>query len=963
MTDPVRYAAVPQIEAGTHEGPIAQLLATADGRRLISAGDTTIRVWDLAAQRCERLLLGQVDRIADERAVDGRVDRIAASPDGRWVVALRRWRQRVLAALDPRPPRDPGHDGGWVTEVQVYALDTGNLHARHVHPGLLLDLDFSPDGRWLATAGLLRDGRVRQAEVRLLAVRDLLRPGDRAPPPPKARLAVGPRRRSATLQAAVRFVAPLPHARGGPQLVAAISDESSPQGHVAWLGHRERRGLELQRLEACGEPLAPLTLSAGPSMAAVAALASRGRKLRGRLLWFRHDGSARGGVDTEAPPASTAFSPSGHRLMAGLIVDPEGTLAAPTGMQTVQVNAYEVAATGAPALRSTYYGHDGSVWALTALGDDRAASSGGDHQAIHCWRHDRRVAELQLALRGVGRVAYEPGITADERVLFGTVPVRLLPPGHPKRQQSFDLRRLQLTTTAASDIRCNDFVSRKWWVSYDDSPVISLRYRGDTDERTPDREPELKLFVGADDEWVIWCRSGYYASSPGARGRIGYRVSRGPAQEALLVPSDRFIAFYRPDLVKAVVRHGTEARARARGVAIPPMDVVHMLPPIVELAPDGVRQADGRVGFELTLESPCPAHLPTRVSVLRNGRVVWIDRTPPQRPHARCSVPALPLLPGANRFAIHAENALAKSVPLELQLTGPELGNAAADVDAPGRLYLLSVGVAEFTDPATPRLRFPPRDAQAVYDAFVHGRLEGPRGAQQPAGNRAFESVVASVLVNAQATKAAILAELDRMCSEIHQRHREAGAERDVLFVFLSGHGTQKIDGTSVELYFQNFDMKPTWHDVAETGLSMLDLGDRVTSVPAEVVLVIDACHAALAGTGVVAGLDAEELARRVQSIHERGMYLVSAARATEFAREDSGTRLGVLTASLLEALHEARTGARGVRDGGLQVLMSELMAGVQRLVPVITARAGTKPQTPVCRIYGDLVPLTILKT
>jgi len=35
----------------------------------------------------------------------------------------------------------------------------------------------------------------------------------------------------------------------------------------------------------------------------------------------------------------------------------------------------------------------------------------------------------------------------------------------------------------------------------------------------------------------------------------------------------------------------------------------------------------------------------------------------------------------------------------------------------------------------------------------------------------------------------------------------------------------------------------------------------------------------------------------------------------------------------------------------------------VQRIVPEVTARAGAKPQTPVCRVYGDLVPLTIFKT
>ena len=38
------FEAFPQVDAGTHGGCIVQLLATPDGRFLVSAGETTIRV-------------------------------------------------------------------------------------------------------------------------------------------------------------------------------------------------------------------------------------------------------------------------------------------------------------------------------------------------------------------------------------------------------------------------------------------------------------------------------------------------------------------------------------------------------------------------------------------------------------------------------------------------------------------------------------------------------------------------------------------------------------------------------------------------------------------------------------------------------------------------------------------------------------------------------------------------------
>jgi uncharacterized caspase-like protein len=323
-------------------------------------------------------------------------------------------------------------------------------------------------------------------------------------------------------------------------------------------------------------------------------------------------------------------------------------------------------------------------------------------------------------------------------------------------------------------------------------------------------------------------------------------------------------------------------------------------------------------------------------------------------------VPPLPLLPGPNRFSLHAENSQAKAVPVEFEIAGPAVADDAPVADAPGRLFLLSVGVSVFADARLKALRFPALDAQAVVDAIGHGRVAAAPGDTR---NLAFEGADTRLLVDRAATKSAILAELDRMCAEIAERHRRSGRERDVLFVFLSGHGLRVFERDVPSLFFANHDLVPSAEEVDATGLSLLDLGDRITAVPAEVVLVVDACHSALAGSGVAAGLDAEELARRVHSIYERGMYVLSAARADELAREDATSRFGVLTAALMEALEALRPRGSKPSGQGLEVLMADLVAGVQRLVPVVSARAGALPQTPVCRIYGDLLPLTILKT
>jgi len=133
--------------------------------------------------------------------------------------------------------------------------------------------------------------------------------------------------------------------------------------------------------------------------------------------------------------------------------------------------------------------------------------------------------------------------------------------------------------------------------------------------------------------------------------------------------------------------------------------------------------------------------------------------------------------------------------------------------------------------------------------------------------------------------------------------------------------------------------------------------------VPAEVVLVIDACHAGMAGGNLMSGLDAEELAQRIHAVNERGMYILNAARSEEKAREDVAGGQGVFTRAMLDALASERflvadAPGRARRSIG----MLGLIAGIQELLPRITERARTRAQTPVCRMYGDLLPLTIYR-
>lgn len=538
--------------------------------------------------------------------------------------------------------------------------------------------------------------------------------------------------------------------------------------------------------------------------------------------------------------------------------------------------------------------------------------------------------------------------------------------------------------------------SGRWLVTSGADQIIRLWFMDDLEQDSKaDLDPALNLFVGSDDEWVIWSNSGYYNASQRGDRRFGYHVNRGPDKEALFFSSDRFIkAFFRPDIIQAIVKYGSEEGAfhemARQDPAAGPIEVAQILPPIVELTAKGLSTTEDKVTLTFTVEEMNPAKPVTRVWIVDNEQFAWGSQK-----HQNKYRVTLALLPGQNRIKILAENESTKSVPLILTIKGPEprkapkrktfqtapsargkplsrdglvsargntskversavntiLGDGENALPDNGILYLLAVGVSDLEKPRPDRafnnLKFADADAIAIYNAFAKEKLTGMLDKKAPMRNKAFQSVEATILVNQEATKAAILKAIDKICAKIKIRSKKRGSQRDVLLVFLSGHGVRRTDPKTheQELYFWNYDLD--FENTRGTGLSLIDLGKKITSVPADVILATDACHSGMAGSDVVKGLDPNELAKRIYAINERGMYILNAARSDELAIESGRKDIqhGVFTKSILETLRLEQ-----------DVNMLNLIASVQQRVQYYTDHE----QTPICRLYGDLLPLVV---
>jgi uncharacterized caspase-like protein/WD40 repeat protein len=940
-----------KLDTGTHTSDVVQLVVTPDGRQLISAGECTIRVWDGSTRRLLRVLLSHVSGRSEEVYGPGNVLRMALCPaGGRALVVLKSWGPAAGSRAAPRA----------ATEVQVFDIQTGNLQTRFLHEGEPVDLDFSADGRFIALAG-------RRAQVQVYVARDLLKAGFDCVPAPLAEHRFGRPARSAGPAAAVRFVA-APRRKADPYaLVVAVNAAPAGQGMLYWARFDPATGLRIARRARTEARIAPDTLAVNDEWAVVGARDTvvRGGQKVGRVLCHLHEGTQRDCLFVEAPPAATAFAPTGLRLLVGL----SAPLLSVPGQAVLPVQSFAVSCLGFE-LRSTYHGHDDGVRGLAFLADDLAVSSGGDSQAIHFWDCTSQVGQLQAAIRGVGRTVFQAHVDRNQQLQFGTVTDRMMPARRLGRLRTFCLRSFRLGSTDLHRVRepGGPGATERGWVVLDvtgRSQLVPIRCGATAYGADLALPPDLTLFVGSDDEWVIWTRSGYYDASPLGARRMGYQVNRGVRQEAQFLPSDRFKDFHRPDIVRAVVAHGTEARARAAGVVIPPLDVASLLPPVIELQAAKPVPAKHEARLRFSIAPLVPGGTVTRAWILRNGRFAWTTPLPGPLRQRRFDVPVW-LGPGCNVVSVRAENASGRALAVDLEFQGPKPAPPGPLADqASGNLYLLSVGVSRFMAEGTPMalrydlkpLKCAHRDAIAVYNALACSADSAVVDPGRPLHNRAFDAVEARLLVNEQATKAAIREALLSLCQRIQARGQAPGAERDVLVLFLAGHGVQVIGDP--ELYFMNHDADLNRED---TGLTLMEVGEMLATVPAEVVVLLDTCHSEMAGNGIDRGVGPDEVARRLQEVSERGMYVLSAARADETAYEGGVQGHGVFTAALLATL-KSRRYLRPDPDGKTWSLsMNSLMTGLQDEVPRITNRLGKPAQTPVCRVFGDVLKLTIYR-
>ncbi|HVK18983.1 MAG TPA: hypothetical protein VM533_18780 [Fimbriiglobus sp.] len=603
-------------------------------------------------------------------------------------------------------------------------------------------------------------------------------------------------------------------------------------------------------------------------------------------------------------------------------------------------------------------GHDGYVTALAASQDGKRLVTASRDMTLAGWslegwpHHPRLGAELferggRLLVGAVapGSPLWEMGFDTGDSVEALLVADHSLP-GQARARIVFDRRLGEKpvgTPASAVEFLRSESGPGVEHLFYWRTPGDLKLYKGLTS--VIDR-PLWRFFPHGDRDWVLWrWRDYYYDCSVNGDYRIGWQRSHPLA--GLRKPDFFRAEQFRGEFLKPEKLGRTLTTWRSEPDLIRFNDVE---PPIVTVAEP--KPTAG--GFETTVSASARGSLDTQ----QPGRIlVWLN----DLLLADWRGDALPVRDGKAQgtVAIPADKLRGGENVIVAQCYGR--GGARADstprsihrdsTPSERTLHALLVGVGDYS-------RAKPRQAKlrAAEDAGVLARTLSDQAGRGP-----FAAVRVKPLLDGEASRTAILAELEAL--------RDRVKPDDLLVFHLGGHGTslaelrqkkvspRKLAGLGRFLFMcGDFDLDR----MPDTTIGFEDLHDRLSHLPCHKLLLLDACHSGEART---AGGDTDANPVRILTRHGIGCTILAACGPDEQAIENDaldpiGGGHGLFAIALRRLLEDGKTFASADRNGNARLDAAELAAGVGAQVKDLVAehnallrRLGEKGddrQTPV---------------
>lgn len=404
--------------------------------------------------------------------------------------------------------------------------------------------------------------------------------------------------------------------------------------------------------------------------------------------------------------------------------------------------------------------------------------------------------------------------------------------------------------------------------------------------RARDGEELLALAVHSDGKrWVLWTPRGYYMGSAGADDLIGWHVNRGRDEAADFYPASRFRSqFYRPDVLEKVLEAVDEGEALRlanieAGRKEQAVRVQQVLPPVVTvLSPESGEAASGSpIVVKFSLRSPKDAPV-TGLRVRVNGQSVDLAGARNLGVvSGETHEIAVPIPAADSEIMIFAENKNGTSAPGVTRVAWK--GKAQdAEFSFKPKLYVLAIGVSEYNLKDI-RLELAAKDARDFAQAV-----------QKQKGSL-YRDVEVRLLTDAAATR-------DDVVDGLEWLRRQVTA-KDVGMVYLAGHGVNDADG---KYYYLPVNADPD--KLKRTGVVFTEIRDTLSALPGKAIFFVDTCHAGnVLGTGRrSAAVDVTSVVNELASA-ENGVLVFSASTGRQYSMENKNWGNGAFTKAVVEGL------------------------------------------------------------
>ncbi len=425
-------------------------------------------------------------------------------------------------------------------------------------------------------------------------------------------------------------------------------------------------------------------------------------------------------------------------------------------------------------------------------------------------------------------------------------------------------------------------------------------------------------------EWILWTPQGYYYSSPDGDNFFGWRVNDTPDTESRFVKARQLKTYLSsPEIIRRaiILKSAKKAVEELRGSDTELEKLLMRKPPefglrLAEKQPD---EAKGVVSVEVTLTGG-EDEIPADFQVLANDRRITPTRA--VSGDGKTVTFDIPVDEGDNDIRITGLNEFGYITERSVKA----IGKKKAEETKKGALFVLVVGAQDY--PLLPdacggrscNLRYPVDDAAAFITTIAEKTAP------------LYTRLEARVFVNRDALdeNADLAAAVNKLAGPDGVREPEADSIRDELadflekpgpddttIVFLAGHGVNVDE----DYYYIPSDGRK--RDAEKWQRSSLvewsDIQHALEDAQGRRIMMVDTCHAANAFN---AGLEKEAIDSRI--------FVFSATDANNTAAEREDIGHGVFTYALLEGLKgKANLFGDGVR---LLPLASWIDTEVRRL-------------------------------